>query len=271
MRGFLMKKIMTLLAALAVALMFAGCADLAGTGSATGLKTNKTVNVDATATAKIPLEKNYRRCIKQLGNSEKVSEITTTITFKEEDCIFDGEEINNETSHAVIGYVFDLNKSPNKPKDTSTERWRDFYVFGFCPSTKKAYIEHYYDVNFKDELDVNEGTVGSRDDEMLGDGGWSAVSDSYYTVQEVNQKKVYTLVVTVKQDTAGQYTFELGGHQIGKASKASVSKCHDESTGLNIGGVAAYVNCPKGTKVKANFKTEQSSVTGTFFAEEDEE
>ena len=44
-----------------------------------------------------------------------------------------------------------------------------------------------------------------------------------------------------------------------------------ESTGLNIGGVAAYVNCPKGTKVKANFKTEQSSVTGTFFAEEDEE
>lgn len=259
-----MKKIMTILAAAAVALMLVGCADLAGKGSATGLKTNKTVNVDGTANAQKPLTKDYRRYIKQLGDSKEVAEITTTITFKEDECIF-----GTADNHVVIGYIFDLNITEGT-SDSNTSKKRDFYLFGFDPIGKKAYVEHYTGVDFKDELDTDNGAVGSQDHAMFGSGDWASVTEgTHYTVQKVNNKDVYTLEVTVRQETKGTYTFELGGYQIGSGSSSAKTKVHN-SAGYAIGGVAAYVNCPSGTKVKANYKTQQSSVTGKFFVDEEE-
>ena len=262
-----MKKIMTILAALAVALMLVGCADVGGTGSATGLKTNKTVNVDATAAnTQKPLNKNYRRYIKQLGDSEKVAGITTTITFKESDCTFVGDDItvNGVTApgKAVIGYVFDFYKTPGST-DTNTQKLRDFYVFGFNPTTSQAYVEHYNSVDFKDELDVNEGTVGDPDEAVFGNYGWASVTEGTdYT--KINGE--YTLVVKIEPASGGKYKVYLNNKLLG----TTAARPNLDTEGRAIGGVAAYVNCPKGTKVKANYKTEQSSVTGKFFVDEEE-
>lgn len=265
-----MKKIMTILAAAAVALMLEGCADAGGAGSATGLKTNKTVNVDATSanTRKPMAEGNvWRRYVKQLGDSEKVAEITTTITFDTSKCILVGDD-NRE---AKIGYVFDLNKvwdsTNNKPfEDTLSSKRRDLCIFGFNPTSSKAYVEHYSDVDFEEELDTDEtgNAIGVRDAAIFGGGGWATVTaGTHYTYEN----GVYTLVITISQSPKGTYTISLGGQPLGTYQASGKFKDTDNYA---IGGVGAYVNCPKGGKVVANYKTEQSSVTGKFFADEEE-
>ena len=275
-----MKKIMTILAALAVALMLVGCADLAGTGKATGTKSNKTINVDATsANTNKPLNHYYRRYIKQLGSSEKVAGITTTITFSEADCVFEGDNVipaeggGTKKGHAVIGFVFDLNKAwvdGHAATDTTQSHPRDFYVFGFDPLDKKVYVEQYGNVDFKDELDTDDGTVGTRTEATVGGGSWKILSSSEYaqcvTERTVNGKKEYTVVVKVEPSN-GQYNFYMGEMLLGTTSATKHFKNNAKQA---IGGVAGYANCPKGTKLVVNYKTDTSTVIGTFYADEEE-
>ena len=274
-----MKKIMTILAAAAVALMLVGCADLAGTGKATGTKSNKTINVDATsANTSKPLNKLYRRYIKQLGSSEKVAGITTTITFSEADCILEGDDVipvqggGTKKGHAVIGFVFDLNKAwvgGQAATDTDDSHPRDFYVFGFDPLDKKVYVEQYGNVNFKDELDTDEGTVGNRTEATVGEGSWLSIASDYakcVTEKSVNGKKEYTVVVKIEPYN-GQYKIYMGEKLLGTTTTTKHFKNNDNQA---IGGVAGYANCPKGTKLKVNYKTDTSTVIGTFFADEEE-
>ena len=263
-----MKKIMTILAATMVALMLVGCADVGGVGSATGLKTNKTVNVDATAanTRKpMPEGKVWRRYLKQLGDSEKVAEITTTITLDTSKCTLTGD--NNK--QAKIGYVFDLNKpwdtANNKPaEDPSDSKPRDFCILGINPLNGKAYIEHYSGVDLKEELDTDEAgsAIGASDSNIFGGGGWADLPSGSYTVEGT----VYTFEVRISQTNKGTYSITLGGKPLGTYTASG----HYMDNGFAIGGVGAYVNCPKGGKVTVNYKTEQSSVTGKFFVDEEE-
>ena len=277
---FLMKKITTILAAAAAALMLVGCADLAGTGKATGTKSNKTINVDATsANTSKPLNELYRRYIKQLGSSEKVAGITTTITFSEADCILEGDDVipvqggGTKKGHAVIGFVFDLNKAwvgGQAATDTNDSHPRDFYVFGFDPLDKKVYIEKYANVNFKDELDTNDGTVGTPVETTVGNGAWYTLPSSeyakYFEEKTVNGKKEYTVVVKVEPSN-GQYNIYMGEKLLGTTT---AEKHFKNNANQAIGGVAGYANCPKGTKLKVNYKTDTSTVIGTFYADEEE-
>ena len=55
------------------------------------------------------------------------------------------------------------------------------------------------------------------------------------------------------------------------ASGKYVGTANDKAEGYAVGAVGAYINCPKGTKVKAKYETDSKSVTGKFEAEEIEE
>lgn len=267
-----MKKIMAILAASAVALTLMGCdllAAKAGSGESEGTKTNQTITVDATAEAEKKLEKDYRRFVKQLGGSEKVAEITTTITFNDKDSILTIKDSKgNVTASTKIGYVFGMNKSwdatkDEAVKDTADSKLRDFYVFGFDPNGKRAYVEHYSNINFKEELDTDESAIGTCDEAIYGGGSWAAVKEGTdYTVED----GVYTLVVSVKQSKKGTYEFFLGDKSLG--STKLTSKFVDDD-GYAIGGVGGYVNVPKGGKAVVNYATDKKSVTGTFFADEE--
>ena len=268
----MVKKILLGLAAGAVVIGLTSCADVAGTGKATGTKTNKTITVDGTDAN---LTTDYRRYIKQLGGSEKVAEIETTITVDTKDCILTAKNDLNEDTYANVGFVFDMNKvwdsEKNKPKaDNNGEKYRDLVVFGFQPLNKKAYVEHYSNVNFKEELDTNDRTVGTNDNSIFGNGGWGAVTEGTdYTFED----GIYTLTVKVKQSTKGTYDFYLGNKKLGsyKSSGKYVGTANDNAEGFAVGEVGAYINCPKGTKVVAKYTTDKDSVTGKFEAEEIEE
>lgn len=267
-----MKKIMAILAASAVALALMGCdllAAKAGEGDSKGTKSNLTITVDATAQAENPLEKNFRRFVKQLGSSEKVAEITTTITFNDKDSILTIKDSNgNVQGRTKIGYVFAMNKSWDTTtdaeiKDTTDKKLRDFYLFGFDPYGKRAYVEHYSNVDFKDELDTDNDAIGTCDDAVFGGGEWADVEEGKdYTVEDGN----YTLVVSVKQSTKGKYDFYLGDRKLGTTKLTSHFTDDD---GYAIGGVGGYVNCPKGGKAVVTYTTDKKSVTGKFFADEE--
>ena len=268
----MVKKILLGLAASAVVIGLTSCADVAGTGKATGTKTNKTITVDGTDSK---LTTDYRRYIKQLGSSEKVAEITTTITVDTKDCILTAKNSAGTDTYANVGFVFDMNKvwdtTKNEPKaDTSSEKLRDLIVFGFQPLNKKAYVEHYSNVNFKEELDTNDSSVGTCDEAIFGNGDWGTVTEGTdYALED----GVYTLVVKVKQATKGKYDFYLGNKKLGsyQSSGNYVGKASDNIEGYAIGAVGGYVNCPKGTKVVAKYTTDKDTVTGKFEAEEIEE
>lgn len=267
-----MKKIMAILAASAVALALMGCdllAAKAGEGESKGTKSNQTITVDAKADAAKPLDKDYRRFVKQLGSSEKVAEITTTITFNDTDSILTIKDASGKvTASTKIGYVFGMNKTwdatKDEPtKDTTDSKLRDFYVFGFDPNGKRAYVEHYSNVNFKDELDTDESAIGTCDEAVFGGGSWASVKEGTdYTVEDGK----YTLVVSVKQSPKGKYDFYLGGKKLG--TSALTSKYVDDD-GYAIGGVGGYVNVPKGGLAVVTYTTDKESVTGKFFADEE--
>ncbi len=264
-----MKKLLAVIAAAAVALTLVGCdllANKAGEGEGEGTKDEYTITVDATDSAKTPLAdgKVYRRFMKQLGSSEQVAEFTTTISF-------DASDLGN----SVVGLAFDFNKAWDETEgkaktDSATEKLRDFYLFGFMASETKAYVEHYSDVNFKDEFDASEAekSIGTSDDNVFGGGNWTAVKAGTDYTKEGN---VYTLVISVKQSTPGQYDVYLGNTKLGTTKKAGNYKGTklNKTENFAVGGLTTYVNVNKGNKVSVTYTTDKESVTGKFYADEE--
>ena len=106
--------------------------------------------------------------------------------------------------------------------------------------------------------------------EIFGNGGWAYVTEGTdYTLEN----GIYTLNVKVKQATKGKYDFYLGNRKLGsyQSSGNYVGTSSENAAGYAIGAVGGYVNCPKGTKVVANYVTDSDTVTGKFEAEEIEE
>ena len=279
-----MKKLLAVIAAAAVALTLVGCGDLlaakAGEGTSSGTKNKKTITVDATGTlATVPegevgagAEAKYRRFIKELSGNEKTAAIKSTITIPKADLVTTGATDKN----VVVGYIFDMNKSWDSTtneatKDTNTQKLRDFVLFGFSLDTKKAYIEHYSNVNFKDELDTSATTIGSgSDNNIWGGGGWSAALTKGTDYREDDEN--YYLDVEVKQTTNGTYEFYLGGTKRGKSYTASGNFKGKESEGtkdMAVGGIAGYLKCPKGTKAKIIIETDPDDVVGKLYADEE--
>ena len=142
----MVKKILLGTLALAAVLTFASCKMESGEGETDGNKWDLTMTVDATEDAKTPLAegKVYRRLWKQFSSSEKVAEITTTITIDM------NEGVYNEGAASVVGLIFDLNKNADNTDLV------DFNLIGINPKTKAFYVERYTGIEkqSKEELDA---------------------------------------------------------------------------------------------------------------------
>ena len=271
-----MKKIMAIIAAALVALTLMGC-DMLGEGKTTGTKWKKTMTVDGTE-----ITTTYRRFLKPLSTSKKVSTIKTTIAVDTENSVLKSDASGKERN-AVIGLAFDFHK------DTTAKTY-DFVLLGFAPETKKFYIERYASVSYDKAKGAEEAMA--EDAEDLGSSGFdtndgsmadyisfkgtayplsigtSQIDDDWYAAPAGSYKadgdNGFEIYVQVKQKTAGTYEIYLGDTKV--ATYAGSVKDDD---GNCIGGAAVYANTPKGTKVKVKYISDKTATTGLFADEEE--
>ena len=285
-----MKKIMTIIAAAMLVLALTGCAAL-GKGKTSGPKWNKKVTVDGTS-----ITKTYRRFVKPLSVSRKVTDIKTTIAIDKE-----ASKLTEGSSNVVVGLAIDFHST-----GSGDSKVYDMVVIGFQPAGKKFYIEKYENVSAKEnksaDTDVDEDT-----EEMGADGfdtDWNSMngngSDAYksfydsanatkwtkavtldkYVAQDwmaapegsyEDDEDEFEIYVQVKQPTKGTYEIYLGETKV--ATYSGTVLCTDAKDTDNLGkcwgGAAVYVNTPKGTKVVAKYKSDKSETTGLFADEED--
>ena len=276
-----MKKIMTILAALAVALMLVGCAGL-GKGFTSGTKWKKKMTVNGTS-----IEKTYRRFIKPLSTSTKVSAIKTKIVVDKTKSILTVGTGTNQ-KNVVVGLAFDFHQT-----GTGNNAKYDFVLIGFAPETKKFYIERYPEVlNEKaqtaasamaeDQEDLGESGFDTDDGSMAAyksftgsitgsnsltlsntqesDDWFDAPTDSY-----TEDADSFEIEVQVKQTTKGTYEIYLGSKKV--ATYQGEVKDTDGET--CIGKAAVYANSPKNTKVVATYISDKAKTTGLFVDDED--
>ena len=300
----LTKKLLLCTVAAVAAGGLGGCGTQSGDGSTTGNKKNTTMTVDATditAESKTTdggtVGTNYtstagKRYWSQLGSSEKVQAITTTITIDKSESTYSYtyDTTNNITRYAVVGYAFDMNEY----KDDDGNKTYDFFLLGFRPETKKFYVERYTGISSK--------TTGVYTTNSLGDYYYlSDYSSSYSKTWEkatsdtldwkdatenthytVNDDGDIVIPVTIAQDAAGTYVISLNGTEVAEYtyvadgesnSLSSYSYTNHKTVSSSDnhlqGGVTVYGFAPYGTKVVATYETDTSSVTGTFNIDDD--
>ena len=260
------------LALLAGSLCFFGCSDEAGEGDTDGSKTNTTMTIDGTSSGKAFADgATFRRFWSQLGSSEKVAEVTTTVTIDLNKCV--GEYVPGKAY--VAGFVFDLNKN-----SSDSDKY-DACVFGFNPGTKKAYVEHYSAIEKLSNLDSSNGALGTSDNNIFGNGDWgSLIAGTHY--KEDSTAKTITFVIQLKQATKGTYdvymyapdksantTTKLGSY-IG-STKEEIKVNGTKTTEYATGAIGVYGAVSKDFKIVANYVTDKTSVTGSFHDEVVEE
>ena len=263
----MVKKILLGLAAVSLIAGTVSCKMGAGEGDVKGDKWDLTMTVDATPDAQKPIadENTYRRYWKQFSTSEKVAEISTTITINTEDFVYP-----NITKACVVGYIFDCNKN------TTDNKKVDFCLLGVNPMRQKFYVERYTNITKgdKEEYDVPETqkSLGASTDIGYGDykreniDTWCSLNNKMYTVSE--DGKIITCVVKITQENK-KYSVYLGSVKVGEydASESTYVEKID-GTDYAVGGIACYGNAEKGVKLVANYKTEKDAVTGKLEAEE---
>ena len=281
-----MKKLMAVIAAAAVALTLVGC-DSLGKGRTSGTKYNTKMTVDGTN-----ITTTYRRFIKQLSTSEKVTDIKSTISVDlTKSTITVGE--GTEKKNAVVGLAFDFHTT----KATDGTKTFDFVLIGVAPETKKFYIERYEKISaekaksIKEEaMKEDEGDSGfDTSDPSMGAGGdpeyvsfsgsfpmkldkyiandWKDLPEKSYAATEAT----FDIYVQIKQATVGTYDVYLGDTKV--ATYEGTVKCTDakdtKNNGKCWGGAAVYANTPKGCKVVVKYAQDKKETVG-LFADEDE-
>lgn len=278
-----MKKLMAVIAALAVALTLVGC-DSLGKGKTFGTKYNTKMTVDGTK-----ITTTYRRFIKQLSTSEEVTDIKSTITVDKTKSVLTNGKTGNDVRNAVVGLAFDFHTT----KDASNNKSYDLVLIGVAPNTKKFYIERYeniaadkakgVDQELKEEetdagfdSDVGSmgayvsftGNVGSMTigTEQVTD-DWKALpTDSYADTEES-----FEFDIQIKQPTAGTYEIYIGDKKV--ATYEGEVKCTNAKDKTNNGkcwgGAAVYANTPKDCKVVVKYVQDKNATVG-LFADEDE-
>ena len=270
----MVKKILLGLTAAALVSSFAGCKMGAGEGDTEGSKWDLTMTVDATDEAKNPLAegKVFRRFWKQFSTSEKVAEITTTITI-------DMSEQTYTSGAFVSGLIFDLNKNADDSKKV------DFNLIGVNPQTQKFYVERYVGIS-KQDAELYDGTLEQSDiakangttatdlelSSAKKSGGWCPLTDKMY---KVSSDGVVTCVVTISQENK-KYSVKLGDVTVAEydaSTSTNTAKIKKDKAEVEyaVGGIACYGNAGKGNKLVVNYATEKDSVTGKLEAEEIEE
>ena len=282
-----MKKFMTIIAAAMLVLALTGC-DTLGKGKTKGTKWKKTMTVDGTG-----ITTTYRRFIKPLSASRKVTDIKTTIEIDKEESILSNTSISK---HAVVGLAIDFHST-----GTGSNKKYDMVLLGFQPAGKKFYLERYENVSAdgaksadsdmdEETEDMGESGFDTNDGSMNGDGtdayksfyddankttftkavilgdyeaqDWMAAPAGSYEEDD----ETFTFTVQVKQPTAGTYEIYLGETKV-----ATYQGEKKDSDGKCIGGAAVYANTPKGTKVTVKYITDKdSAVTKGLFADEED-
>ncbi len=280
-----MKKLMAVIAALAVALTLTSC-DFLGKGKTSGTKWNKKMTVDGTS-----ITTTYRRFIKKLSASDKVTELKTTIIIDKEKSV-----LSTDDGKAVVGLAFDFHATGN-----ATNKEYDFVLLGFRPTNGSVgntkdklgfYIEKYEGIKSdkassaaeamsedkEDEgdsgFDTNDSSMGKGNDpeyksfsgsypmtlgNYISDDWKEPPADSYKETDET-----FEIYVTIKQPTAGKYEIYLGETKV-----AEYEGTVKDDDGNCIGGAAVYANTPKGCKVVVKYSSDKKATKGLFADEEE--
>lgn len=276
-----MKKFMTILATLAVALMLVGCG--LGKGFTSGTKWKKKMTVDGTN-----INTTYRRFIKPLSTSRKVSAIKTTIA------VDDQSVLESTSGRAVVGLAIDFHST-----GTGNNKTYDFVLIGLrpnktTPNSSQFYIERYVNVSSSkastadSAISEDQEDLGSKgfdtDDPAMGTyysfgtgnfprniestlrqpndeyGDWNTVPDGSY---DANGENGFEFYVKVEQSANGKYEIYLGD------TKVATFEGGTKDNGNSVGGAAVYANAPKGTKVIARYISDKTETVGLFADEED--
>ena len=270
-----MKKIMAVIAAVAVALTLVGCVNL-GDAKTSGTKWKKTFKLDATGEIKDAdgEDATYARGFASLSASKNCSAIETTITLPKKDKkdkvlnIPVSDKKNPRTNDfykAVVGLAFDVHeyeKADNKSHYS-------FVLVGVKPGDGGFYIEYYEDVpkdNLKESMNTNLGSIGGKYTPVAPEtDGWAG------KITGIDKEDSYTWTVKVTQDTAGTYKVLIndvvkGIYTRTLTEKESADTKHD---GKAYGQIFLYGNAPIGTKIEAKFNSNKDATVG-LFADEDE-
>ncbi len=272
-----MKNMMAPFSALAVTWTLTSC-DFLGKGKTSGTKWNTKMTVDGTK-----ITTTFRRFIKQLSISEKVTDIKSTITIDKTK-----STLTANTKNAVVGLAFDFHTTKTDGKKSF-----DFVLIGVAPETNKFYIERYTDIaadkakNVDQELKEDETDAGfDTDDGSMGDYvsftgnvgsmtiGTEQVNDDWKAlpanaVAETDDSYVFD--IQIKQETAGTYEIYIGDKKV--ATYEGTVKCTDakdkKNNGKCWGGAAVYANTPKDCKVVVKYAQDKEATNGLFADEEE--
>ena len=284
-----MKKIMTIIAAAAVALTLVGCQMGNLDADKKGTKKNLTVTVENPG----PSADLYKRGWKQLGTKETVQALETKITIdmtkvsgkvtKGTDDKYSASETGTDVN-AVIGLIFDLHETTVKAEQATTAKpagkYYSFVLIGYQPAGKKYYIERFEDVT-KDAFDKGDfpdakeyitptSTVAfytpsattfvtERTGKFPGDEDGNKASDADIALQEITVK--------ITQAEKGKFKINLGDKEWPYNPTANTE--YNNKDGYRIGGAGYYVNCPVGCVAKANFNSKNDNTKGLNADEED--
>ncbi len=285
-----MKKIMTILAAAAVALTLVGCANF-GDAKATGTKWEKTFNLDATKEKKDAdgnVAKNVRGFV-ALSTSKNCSKIETTITLPMKDAKnipVVTEAGANQGHYTVVGLAFDVHVT----KDANNKEFYDFVLLGVQPSTGYFYLEKYVNIakdDLKEDMNTNQGTIGNavyaakESAVEAGKASWISLDGKGNSTFASSNIKTfdpatvttdgYSWTVSVTQDTAGTYVVKVGDKKLGEYTRAltDAEKADTKHDGKAYGQVFMYGNAQAGTKINAKFKSNKEATAGLFADEEE--
>ena len=273
-----MKKIMTIIAAAAVALTLVGCANF-GDAKASGTKYKKTYSIDATGDIKDAngADASYARAFTALSTSKKCSAIETEVVLPV------GEKLENvvtsaDGKNAVVGLAFDVHET----EGTDGKKYYDFVLVGVKPADGGFYIEKYENVskdNLKETMNTNDGaidgaargaTTGAKFTDCDGktSGNWASGSVKTFTDAAKIATDGYTWKVKVTQATAGTYEVLINDVKKGSYTRALTDAEKESKDKKAYGQVFMYLNAPKGTKIKAEFNSNKDNTVGLFADEE---
>ena len=282
-----MKKFMTIIAVAMLVLALTGC-DTLGKGKTKGTKWKKTMTVDGTS-----ITTTYRRFIKPLSTSRKVTDIKTKIVVDKDSIL--KSDASGQERYAVVGLAIDFHAT-----GTGSNKKYDMVLLGFQPEGKKFYLERYENVSAdgassadtdmdEETEDLGESGFDTNATSMNGDGD-DAYKSFYNSANVTTFSKVVTcdkyigndwmaapagsydaegddgfeIYVQVKQPTAGTYEIYLGETKV-----ATYQGTVKDDDGYCIGGAAVYANTPKGTKVIVKYISDKDETKGLFADEED--
>lgn len=260
------KKILLGAAVAFVAATFIGCAGF-GDVQASGTKMNKTIKLDATGDDVKDGE--YKRGFQQVSVSKECYAIASTVTVDVSKDAKGNENsiISTKDKNAVVGLAFDVHKT----KNTDNKEAYDFVLVGVKPADGYYYVERYTDVlveDLKEDMTTNKTTIGGTYTALVTEtSGWASKPITIAKDKDGNP----TWDIAVSQDTKGTYVVKINGSKVCeyKGKTISEGKEQEKSKDYAAGSVFAYANCPKGTKVKANFKQDKDATLG-LYAEIDE-